>query len=82
MSEPHTADVSEILGRISDWPAADRLWLAQEILGGVSRDMRPRAARGPSLKGLLGLLDQGATPPSDEECQRILEDELLRKHGG
>jgi len=82
MSEPQTAAVSEILGRIRDWPAADRLRLAQEILGGISRDIRPRAARGRSLKSLLGLLDQGASPPSDEECQRILEDELLRKHGG
>lgn len=82
MSEPHTADVSEILVRISDWPAADRLRLAQEILGGISRDMRPRAPSGPSLKSLLGVLDLGVTPPSDEECQRILEDELLRKHGG
>jgi len=82
MSEPHTADVSEILDRISDWPATDRLRLAQAILGGLSRDMPRRAAGGPSLKGLLGLLDQGTTPPSDEECQRILEDALLRKHGG
>jgi hypothetical protein len=81
MSGTHSGDVSDILGRISDWSAADRLRLAQEILGGVSRDMRPRVARSPSLKGLLGLLDQGAIPPSDEECQRILEDELLHKHG-
>jgi hypothetical protein len=82
MSEPHAADVSEILDRISDWPAADRLRLARAILGGLSRDMRPRAAHDASLKDLLGLLDQGTTPPSDEECQRIVEDELLRKHGG
>jgi hypothetical protein len=82
MSNGDMADVGEILDRISDWPAADRLRLAQEILGGVSRDLRSRPARGTSLKDLLGLLDLGAPPPSDEECQRILEDELLRKHGG
>ena len=31
MSEPHTADVSEILDRISDWAVADRLQLAARL---------------------------------------------------
>lgn len=34
-----------------------------------------------SLKDLLGLLHTDQPPPSDDACDRILEDELLQKHG-
>ena len=34
-----------------------------------------------SLRSLLGLLASGEVPPTDEECDKILEEELLRKHG-
>lgn len=34
-----------------------------------------------SLKNLLGVLQPGQPPPSDEECDKIREGELLRKYG-
>ena len=38
---------------------------------------RAPAPRRP-LQGLLGILRMNGDPPSDEECTRILKDELLR----
>jgi predicted DNA-binding antitoxin AbrB/MazE fold protein len=37
---------------------------------------RPR-----SLRDLLGLLETDGPPPTDEECERLLAAELLRKYG-
>lgn len=34
-----------------------------------------------SLKDLVGLIKTDGPPPNDEECQRLLEDELLKKYG-
>ena len=34
-----------------------------------------------SLRKLLGLLQPGQSPPSDEECEKLREAELLRKYG-
>jgi hypothetical protein len=33
-----------------------------------------------SLKDLLGILKTDAPPPNDEECQAILEEELIKKY--
>ncbi len=33
-----------------------------------------------SLVNLFGLLETGESPPSDDECDNILKDELLRKY--
>ncbi len=33
-----------------------------------------------SLDSMLGLLATGQTPPSDSECDRIRQSELLRDH--
>ncbi|CAN5819228.1 hypothetical protein BH23PLA1_BH23PLA1_27580 [soil metagenome] len=30
---------------------------------------------------LIGLLQREGPPPSDDECETILEEELLRKYG-
>lgn len=38
-----------------------------------------RPLREKSLKNLLGLLDTGGPPPTDAQCERILEEERLRR---
>jgi hypothetical protein len=35
-----------------------------------------------SLQELLGLIKTDGPPPNDEECRRLLEEELLKKYGG
>jgi hypothetical protein len=80
MSAVLNADVREIVDRVRSWPADARIELAQEILSTVPARDRPRPKG--SLQNLLGLLRGAGPPPDDAECRRILEAELLRKHGG
>lgn len=81
MSDSHSSDVAEVLGRISDWPVEDRIVLAREILQTVERDVSEQAVAKKPLKSLLGVLHLEKAPPSDADCQRILEEELLREYG-
>ncbi len=81
MPDPQTDQVSAELGRISDWPAEDRLELARKILQTLESRVGEKQKRQASLRNLLGMLDSGNPPPSDEECGKVLEEELLRKHG-
>jgi len=74
-------EVVDVLTRVSTWPAAKRLALARELLQTLSGDLSSVPASRKSLKDLLGLLKTEGTPPSDEECDRILQEELARKHG-
>jgi hypothetical protein len=37
--------------------------------------------RGPSAAEVAAMFKRNQPAPSDEECQRILEDELLKKYG-
>jgi hypothetical protein len=80
MSVSETSEVFEVLDRVRGWPVENRVALAREILGTVQDEVRERTRPKQSLKSLLGLLGQGDAPPSDEECQKILEEELIKKH--
>ena len=35
----------------------------------------------PTIDELEGILDNGTPPPTDEECERWLEEERMRKYG-
>jgi hypothetical protein len=81
MSESQTIPVAEVLGQVATWPVEERLTLAREILQSVQRDVSETPRPKKSLKALYGALNLGHAPPSDEECERLLEEELLRKYG-
>jgi hypothetical protein len=80
-AQPESDEVVEVLTRVSTWPPAKRLALAQELLQTLTGDLGARTSSHTSLKDLLGLLKTQGPPPSDEECDRILQEELARKHG-
>jgi predicted DNA-binding antitoxin AbrB/MazE fold protein len=46
------------------------------VPGEASAPVQPRR----SLGDLVGLIRTDGDPPTDEECDRILEEELVRKH--
>jgi hypothetical protein len=70
--------IEVILDELKGWSHSDRIRLARRIL----ETLEPAVPRAParSLKDLIGLLKTAARPPGDEECRKILEDELVRKH--
>jgi hypothetical protein len=75
-SEP----ISEVWEQVETWTPSRRITLARRILESLEAPETRVAPARKSLRELLGLLKTDAAPPTDEECQRILEDELMRKH--
>ena len=73
-------EMSNVLRQVADWPEQDRVVLARTILATV-RPSATRATRGYSAEEVIALLKMPQPASSDAECRRILEDELLRKHG-
>ena len=59
-------------------PAADDETV--KPLGTIETHPASPPPRKGSLKDLLGILKTDAPPPNDEECQAILEEELIKKH--
>jgi hypothetical protein len=82
MTSSTTDPISEELERVATWPPEQRLVLARRILETLEKPAaESRSTRTGSIRDLLGLLRTEGEPPSDEECQRMLEEELLRKYG-
>ena len=69
-----------VLSQVSNWPTSDRIVLARKILETVET-APPRATRGYSAEEVISLLAMPPPAPDDAECQQILAEELLRKHG-
>ena len=80
MHEHQMEQVSVVLGQVCGWPAGDRLTLAREILQTLDHEFANKPPVQRSLANLFGLLETGESPPSDDECDNILKDELLRKY--
>lgn len=71
----------QIWNVVSAWPEQLRAELADRILASIKRDSSTTFGRPwRDLRDLVGLAASATPPPSDEEVQRILEDELTRKH--
>jgi hypothetical protein len=79
--------IAEIWERVRTWPAAERIALASRILLSLEREqaqpaappdaVRPRK----TLADLWGIMATDKPPPTDEEVERIIEEEIMRKYG-
>jgi len=78
MSVSDSDDIDGLLEQLRAWSSSDRIRLARRIL--ETREGAVPEAPARSLKDILGLLKTPDRPPGDEECQAILEEELIRKH--
>ncbi len=78
MSILDSDDIDGLLDQLRAWSSSDRIRLARRILETLEGAVPEAPAR--SLKDILGLLKTLDRPPGDEECQAILEEELIRKH--
>jgi hypothetical protein len=74
-------EMEEVLRKVAAWPVALRLKFARRVLETLERAPdAERKTRGAPVEEVLGLLATGGAVPDDEECRRILEDELLKKY--
>jgi hypothetical protein len=71
---------ADLLGLIRRWPAGQRLALARQILQDLEEDL-PTSPPRKGLTALLGLIQTDGPTPTDEDCERLLTEELLRKYG-
>jgi hypothetical protein len=85
MSVTETNEVASVIQKVRSWPAPMRIVLARRILETLeSKPEEPgpaRLPRGPSAAEVAAMFKTDKPAPGDEECQRILEEELVRKYG-
>jgi hypothetical protein len=76
-------EMADILDRIKNWPIPERITLARHILESVeARPVVEPPPRRLPLSDVIGILKTDAPPPTDEEVERIIEEERMRKYGG
>jgi hypothetical protein len=81
MTAAQAQQVAELVARVRHWPSEMKRNLAQQVLETLpSVEIREPPRRG-EVMDLFGILKTAAPPPSDEECERILEEERLKKYG-
>jgi hypothetical protein len=85
MSGTEAAAIAEVISRVRSWPAAMRVALTRRILETLEtppvEQPAPQRPRGPSAAEIAALFKAEKPAPNDEQVQRLLEDELLRKYG-
>ncbi len=81
MTTAESIEMVDVLNRVKDWPLAMRVTLARRMLETAVRPMIHEPPRTPSLDQVIGILKTDAPPPTNEECERIVEEERMRKYG-
>ena len=74
------SEFENVLEQVGQWPISDRIALARKILESAIPNTAD-ASRAYSAEEVIALLKMPQPAPDDAECEHILEDELLRKHG-
>ena len=80
MGVSESSNIAGLLDQLKGWPSSDRLRLARMILETLEAGAPERSPRSHALGDILGLLKTDTQPPTDEECQALLEEELVKKH--
>ena len=85
MTSVETNQIADVVQRVRHWPLPMRLALARRILETLESPSPtqppPRLPRGPSAAEVAAMFKTDNQAPNDEEVQRILDEELMRKYG-
>jgi len=81
MTATQSRELADVVNRVKDWPLDMRISLARRILETVEMPAILEPPRTLSLDQVIGILKTEAPAPSDEECERIIEEERMRKYG-
>ena len=81
MSLDSSTPLGELWSHVVRLPPGERRELADKILESLEHGAPQQPTEGKSVMKMLGLWAGASPPPDDEECRRILEDELLKKYG-
>jgi hypothetical protein len=80
MTVAESNQVAEVVRRVESWPASLRIELARRILETLATPLANQP-HGLSAEEVMARFKPVVPPPSDEECERILEEELSKKYG-
>ncbi len=67
--------------RVQKWDADVRIYLACQILETVVPPQIPRPRKTMTLEEIHAMLRTDTPPPTDEACNKIIEEERLKKYG-
>ena len=73
--------IYEILNRVRTWDVKMRIDLARQILETVVPPQPPLPPQTMTLEEIQAIMKIDKRPPTDEECEKILEEERLKKYG-
>jgi hypothetical protein len=81
MSATQNEEIIDVFNRVKGWPLDMRIALARRILESTEVPAIAEPPRTLSLDQVIGILKTDAPPPTDEECERMIEEERMRKYG-
>ena len=81
MNSIEPAEYQTIFETIRHWPPEARRDLLRDVRKTLDNERPSRPTRGYSADEVIRMLKPDRPAPTDEECERILEDELMRKYG-
>jgi hypothetical protein len=85
MTSAETTEVADIVRRVQSWPVTLRIALARRILETLEAppvpDRSANQGHGLSAAEVMAKFRPVVPTPSDEECERVLEEELSKKYG-
>lgn len=80
MTSVEPAKYHDVFETVRQWPAEARRDLLRDVLKTLDDEQPPRPTRGFSADQVIQLLHSNFPAPTDEECDRILEEELMKKY--
>ncbi len=81
MNNVEPAEYHHVFETIRQWPPEARRDLVRDVEQMLEGERPMRPTRGFLADDTIRLLRTGRPAPTDEECERILEEELMRKYG-
>jgi hypothetical protein len=80
MNSREPAEYHEVFETIRQWPPEARRDLLRDVLKTFNNEQPRQPTRGFAADQVIRLLKSDQPAPTDEECERILEEELLKKY--
>jgi hypothetical protein len=80
MNTVEPAVYHNVFETVRHWPPEARRDLLRDVLGTFHEERPPRQTRGFSADQVIQLLRPDQPAPTDEECDRIFEEELVKKY--
>lgn len=79
MTSAESLELASVLDRIRRWPESLRLELARQVLDDLPESTSDTPPKRLPANQIIGVLKTDSPPPTDAECEQILEEERQRR---